>query len=217
MVTGLRERCISLSNVAGEQLRGCIAPVVPAVHNLNPSACRSVPHLHAPHAFNSGKENDTDLAVEYLVAGSPIGDHSPVDPGILDYESESDDIGVDVASRTEVAVASPVDMETEPTSSSSVQQFSTLDPVYYQCHRDTLVSMNIDGTFGKRVISQAASFGTFEDHPGIQDTFHGTSILKGNTTVNQSVSMSFDPSKLVCISCEKEHNIVTRKPLVVLF
>jgi hypothetical protein len=147
-----------------------------------------------------------------------------VDPAILDYESESDDIGAEVASRTEVAVASPVSMETDPTSSSSVQQSSTLDPVYYQCraartssHRDTLVSLNIDGTSGKRVISQAASFGTFEDHPGIQDTFHGTRILKGNTTVNQSISMYFDPSKMVCISCEKEHNIVTRKPLVVLF
>jgi hypothetical protein len=121
-------------------------------------------------------------------------------------------------------VASPVSMETDPTSSSLEQQFSTLDPVYYQCraartsaHRDTLVSINMDGTFGKRVISQAASFGTFEDHPGIQNTFHGTRILKGNTTVNQSISMSFDPAKLVCISCEKEHNIVTRKPLVVLF
>jgi hypothetical protein len=97
VVTGLRERCLSLSNVAGEQLRGCIAPAVPAMHNLNPSACRSVPHLPAHHSFDT--ENDTDPAVEYLVAGSPIGDHSPVDPAILDYESESDDIGAELRLR----------------------------------------------------------------------------------------------------------------------
>ncbi len=41
--------------------------------------------------------------------------------------------------------------------------------------------------------------------------------VTGAATVNQSVSLSFDSSKLVCISCDKKHNLISSKPLVVLF
>jgi hypothetical protein len=41
--------------------------------------------------------------------------------------------------------------------------------------------------------------------------------MKGNTTVNESISASFDPGKLVCISCGNEHNVIGKNPIVILF
>jgi hypothetical protein len=85
------------------------------------------------------------------------------------------------------------------------------------CHRDNLVSISPDSTFGKRIISQAVPVGSFEDHTGIEKTFHGLRILKGNAAVNQSLSSSFDPSNLNCVCCKSEHLIVGAKPISVCF
>jgi hypothetical protein len=41
--------------------------------------------------------------------------------------------------------------------------------------------------------------------------------MKGNCTVNESISFSFDPSKLMCVSCSVEHEIIGKKPMVFLF
>jgi hypothetical protein len=59
--------------------------------------------------------------------------------------------------------------------------------------------------------------GSFEDHSGIEKTFHGSRILKGNCTVNQSLSSSFDPASLICVSCKTEHVVVGTKPISVCF
>jgi hypothetical protein len=42
-------------------------------------------------------------------------------------------------------------------------------------------------------------------------------MLMGSVTVNQSISVSFDPSKLACVSCKNEHKIVSSKPLTIFF
>jgi hypothetical protein len=41
--------------------------------------------------------------------------------------------------------------------------------------------------------------------------------MRGNTVVNESISCSFDPAKLVCISCASEHKVVGKDPVIVLF
>jgi hypothetical protein len=41
--------------------------------------------------------------------------------------------------------------------------------------------------------------------------------MRGNETVNQSISSSFDPAKLICISCGNEHPVFAKKPVVILF
>jgi hypothetical protein len=41
--------------------------------------------------------------------------------------------------------------------------------------------------------------------------------MKGNVVVNESLSCSFDLSKLNCLSCGTEHNIIGKDPLIVLF
>ncbi len=115
-------------------------------------------------------------------------------------------------------------VDCEPMSVDSCTSRHCLDPVYYQCRatrtsgfRDILVSVSPDESFGKKIISQSPAIGSFESHAGIEDTFNGSRILKGNTPVNQSMSCSFDPSKLVCISCSTEHVITCNGPMVVLF
>jgi hypothetical protein len=41
--------------------------------------------------------------------------------------------------------------------------------------------------------------------------------MKGNNIVNESISASFDPAKLVCISCSTEHPVICKSPSVFLF
>jgi hypothetical protein len=99
-----------------------------------------------------------------------------------------------------------------------------LDATYVQCraarlssHKDLLISVSQDESFGKTVTVQSACIGSFEDHGGLEKTFLGSRMMRGNVTVNQSISSSFDPAKLTCISCEQEHAIVGKEPLVVMF
>jgi hypothetical protein len=59
--------------------------------------------------------------------------------------------------------------------------------------------------------------GSFEDHNAIETTFRGSRILNGNVSVNQSLSSSFDPSNLNCVSCKSEHPIIGVKPISICF
>jgi hypothetical protein len=52
------------------------------------------------------------------------------------------------------------------------------------------------------------------DHDGLNKTFHGSRIRKGT---EKSISLSFDPNNLVCVSCATEHAIVKTKPVAVFF
>jgi hypothetical protein len=99
-----------------------------------------------------------------------------------------------------------------------------LDAVYYQCRSartakmtTDLISISRDSTFGQKVTSVTPCIGTFEDHSGIDGTFHCSRFQRGPVTVNQSISASFDPAKLICISCDIEHPIVQQNPVVILF
>jgi hypothetical protein len=51
----------------------------------------------------------------------------------------------------------------------------------------------------------------------VEKTFHGARICKGNKTVNECVSMSFDPRNYVCIGCKVHHKIGEKGPLVICF
>ncbi len=39
-------------------------------------------------------------------------------------------------------------------------------------------------------------------------TFRGTRMSSNNLTVNQNISFSYDPATLLCVICEKPHNIL---------
>jgi hypothetical protein len=150
-----------------------------------------------------------------LASDSPIGEHGEADDKLLDYDSD------ETATHQQLALQNPTDrsaMETESqcqtdnsVTADSKASNVIFDAMYYQCrasrisvHRDNLVSISPDSTFGKRIISQSVPVGSFEDHSGIEKTFHGSRILKGNAAVNQSMSSSFDPSNLNCVCCKND-------------
>jgi hypothetical protein len=98
------------------------------------------------------------------------------------------------------------------------------DAVHHQCRtarvtsfKDTLVSVSQDETFGKTISIQTPLVGSLGDHPNAGGTFHGSRVMKGNACVNQSISASFDPAKLTCISCKKEHSIDGKNPGIFFF
>jgi hypothetical protein len=101
---------------------------------------------------------------------------------------------------------------------------SSSDAIYHQCksarlysRKDVLISVSPDASFGKTVIVQSPLLGSFSDRNDIEHTFHGSRVMKGSNVVNESLSCSFDLSKLNCISCGVEHSIIGKDPLVVLF
>ncbi len=52
----------------------------------------------------------------------------------------------------------------------------------------------------------------------VHGTFCGARVKRGMDTVNQSVTMTLDPSTLTCLSCEREHPLLqdNGKPLVIM-
>jgi hypothetical protein len=164
--------------------------------------------------------------------GSPLNENSAVEhiTGLLDYESDGQEQTLATRQPAPCSVSTEdlqhqAAMDVEPSGSANSSVNSVMmDSVYFQCRsaciscqKDTLVSVSVDESFGKRVIIQSPSVGSFEDHQGISQTFHGSRIMKGNCTVNESISSSFDPSKLMCVSCETEHPVIGNKPSVFLF
>jgi hypothetical protein len=139
-----------------------------------------------------------------------------------DYESDKQEQVLDVLQSNPLAddpqLQAAMDVEQTRTTQSPV--VNVMDSVYYQCcsprtmcQKDTLVSVSLEESFGKRVIVQSPNIGSLEDHEGICNTFHGSRIMKGNNIVNESISASFDPAKLVCISCNAEHPVICKKTL----
>ncbi len=128
------------------------------------------------------------------------------------------------------AHAEHVDMETNqpiagPSSHTpgSESEASTMEAVYFQSrsaqvsgYKDVLITVSQDESYGKKLTIQSPNTGSFEDHGKMEDTLHGSRVMKGNETVNQSVSVSFDPSKLICSSCGNECPVIFKKPAVIL-
>jgi hypothetical protein len=140
-----------------------------------------------------------------------------VDNSILDYESDCSDSEPHTPQAADKLSLSTA-METDGERAAVAPQ--EFDAMYYQCksarlacRTDVFVSVSQDNSFGKVVSVQSPQFGSFEDHCNFKDTFHGSRVLRGSSVVNESISCSFDPANLVCISCNNEHGLVGRIPL----
>jgi hypothetical protein len=130
--------------------------------------------------------------------------HGEIDSHLLDYDSDNTRDGDGSSSALNIATAAAMDTDQAEQSSPPAE----MDATYLQCraarmssHKDLLVSVSQDESFGKTVTVQSANIGSFEDHGNLATTFLGSRMMRGNVTVNQSISSSFDPAKLVCISC----------------
>jgi hypothetical protein len=174
----------------------------------------------------------------YALLGQHSQDESTgderLDTGLLDYDSDGHDTNTDLMAAEQsdnslhqlTAMDTGVGRDGEEGGAhmEAVPAETVIDPMYYQCRsarvscqKDTLVSVSVDESFGKRVIVNSPSIGSLEDHGQIDKTFHGSRVMRGNATVNESLSSSFDPAKLVCISCENDHQILDKKPVMFLF
>jgi hypothetical protein len=166
---------------------------------------------------------------DILDHGSPASGGIP-DPTLLDVDSDgqtdAQEIGyigsssniTDTIRDNENLTVTPMAVDTGSTSDTSD------NPLYLQCrtarrtgHNDKLVSITGDSTFGSCVSSQSPHIGNLPDHAGLNETFHGSRVREGSDTVNQSISVSFDPSKLVCVTCKTGHQILGKKPATVFF
>ena len=80
-----------------------------------------------------------------------------------------------------------------------------------------IVSLAPD-TLGAFVMASPIPFGVMNSKgdKDVLKTFHGARVSVGNKTVNQSVSISFDPRTLTCLACEREHAILMGKPSVII-
>jgi len=81
-------------------------------------------------------------------------------------------------------------------------------------------SIAADVTFGKTVKLESEQIGQLNP-PGelcVDKTFRGARVKRGGDTVNQSVTMTLDPSNLTCITCDIEHPVIQspNKPVVVV-
>jgi hypothetical protein len=189
------------------------------------TACRrtlSSRSVGAPIVGTPSPAPDIAYGLGLLASDSPIGDHGEVDEQLLEYDSDESAVQQHLVAQIQSDSASMDTESQQHTDTKAAADSNTnviLDDMYHQCrasrisvHRDNLVSICPDGTFGKKIISQAVPVGSFEDHNGIETTFRGSRILKGNVSVNQSLSSSFDPSNLNCVCCKSEHPIIGVKP-----
>jgi hypothetical protein len=144
-----------------------------------------------------------------------------VDNSILDYESDCSDSELHTPQASDNLSLSTA-METDSERAAGAPQ--EFDAMYHQCksarlasRTDVFVSVSQDSSFGKVVSVQSPQLGSFEDHCNFNDTFHGSRVLRGSSVVNESISCSFDPANLVCISCNNEHGLVGKDPVIVMF
>jgi hypothetical protein len=162
-----------------------------------------------------------NLAEESLLdAGSPAGSpgcSTECDPSLLDFDS--DNPGTETGDGINTEGDNMLVDNVMPD-----QLTSSIDPLYHQCKIarrmsfvDRLVSVTNDGTFGSIVTSPSPHIGHLTDHDGLANTFCGSRIQKGTVTANQSISLSFDPTNMSCISCTTEHPIIGSLPITVVF
>jgi hypothetical protein len=199
------------------------------------SSVTSIPFTGGPLASTTSEpelrnrsEDDIERGISLLVARSPIDDSVAGDDALLDYDSDEGSAQNTLAVPGDPAT-SAMDVENENTPDCAAgpcnpSNSTVPDAMFHQCRtnrlrgfRENLVSISADDTFGKKLVSPTVPIGSLEDHEGLKGTFHRLRMLRGNETVNQSISLSFDPTNMVCLSCNAEHNVVGNKPLMMCF
>jgi hypothetical protein len=117
------------------------------------------------------------------------------------------------------ATAPPTQMETDSSSAPN------LGNVFKQCKLAKETGISIQNTvFGSGsecnfAPAKPARIGNI-DMPGdseVLNTFHGARICKGRKTVNDCISLSFDPRNFMCLGCKTSHRIGDRGPITVCF
>ncbi len=128
----------------------------------------SVRHSHTSIPTSSEEEGLELLSTSAASDDNDIVNfHSEVDTRLLDYDSDASRETEEVSSAVNTAPAAAMDTDQAVRHSSP----SEMDASYIQCrasrlsgHKDLLISVSQDESFGKTVNVQSASIGSFEDH-----------------------------------------------------
>jgi hypothetical protein len=102
-----------------------------------------------------------------------------------------------------------------------------LGTAHHQCSTARKATMRTNGVsfvlsaampFGTTATVDAGRVGALDGTDGsVLRTYHGARAIRDGGTINQSISLSFDPSNLMCLSCETEHPIIgTDRPVTVI-
>ncbi len=96
------------------------------------------------------------------------------------------------------------------------QERPQLGSVFYQCRAARIANLqratiNLcpGADFGTKIEKNFEQIGSLDKvgGVGVLKTFHGGRLCKSGKPINQSISTTFDPATLRCITCEKEHSI----------
>ncbi len=116
---------------------------------------------------------------------------------------------------------------TDSVTNSMEDRQTDMGVAHFQCMAARAASCKIeatsiaaDVTFGTTVKLDAEQIGQLNP-PGetiVDKTYRGARAKRGGDTVNQSVTMTIDPSNLMCITCDAEHPVIQgqTKPVVVV-
>ncbi len=97
----------------------------------------------------------------------------------------------------------------------------SMPSTYYQCKAAraalrtySTVDVSIGPEAGVSDISKYSSVGSLDcqGDTEILKTFRGSRITANGTTVNQNISVSFDPANLKCVVCSNAHYILAKGP-----
>ena len=113
-----------------------------------------------------------------------------------------------------------MDIPMDVMQANSLKTQAQVDTLYKQCASAraaaaTRCVMHVSGSsFGSVETADPVKLGSLAND--CAGTFHGSRLSHMGNPVNQSISVSFDPSNLCCIMCNKEHKIVVSgQPLIV--
>ena len=179
----------SLDNLAGSSSGSRLMDPGPLLHH---QSMLNLPVAAPP--FSSGKQQvDVEIPIENIDTGTVTG--------------------------TDISLDSTVPMDI------SAETRADLGITFHQCSaarrsatKVEAVSINQDETFGRVILTEPERVGSLNP-PGdglVVRTFHGARAARGDRPMNQSVSVSFDPASLTCITCSNEHKIVGNEPMVLL-
>ena len=84
------------------------------------------------------------------------------------------------------------------------------------CFADRAVEISAQISLGCTVGGEPYRIGAFDQQlHGLGTCFVGSRVSKGEGLANQSISASFDPATLICISCETHHPLLGNKPVCI--
>jgi len=150
---------------------------------------------------------------------------APLNMDILDI-TDTSDVGTETAKKQVIPpipseiIAPACSSTTSTTGTNNIEAHHNLFGQAYRqcsaaraatlsCHSTDISLLSSLGTRSEITEERVGDLGMCQDDT-VKDTFRGSRISAGGRVVNQTISMTFDPSTLTCTTCKVPHSIVPR-------